>query len=64
MTAPLHDCVAMNAVYVLRRPRIEPARDCQGFYVLRGSHGWLCGEREQASREFAALERIEREGRA
>jgi hypothetical protein len=50
MTAPLHDCVATNTVHVLRRPRIEPARGCQGFYVLRSSP---CGDREQALREFA-----------
>jgi hypothetical protein len=28
--------------------RIEPARDCQGYYVIRGSHGWLHGDKQQA----------------
>jgi hypothetical protein len=47
----------------LVRPRIEPARDCQGVYVLLPSgHGWLLGSRQQALHEFALLERIERTG--
>ena len=47
----------------LSRPRIERAVDCDGFYVLRGDHGWLCGDRRQALREFDELDRIERRGR-
>jgi hypothetical protein len=44
----------------LPRPRIERAVDCDGFYVIRSDHGWLCGDRGQALAEFTALERIER----
>jgi hypothetical protein len=44
----------------LSRPRIEHAVDCDGFYVLRDDHGWLCGR--QALTEFAGLERVERLG--
>jgi hypothetical protein len=47
----------------LSRPRIERAVDCDGFYALRGDHGWLCGDRRQALREFDELDRIERRGR-
>ena len=47
----------------LSRPRIERAVDCDGFYVLRDDHGWLCGDRRQALAEFARLERVERLGR-
>ena len=46
----------------LSRPRIERAVDCDGFYVLRDDHGWLCGDRRQALTEFAGLERVERLG--
>ena len=48
----------------LTRPRIERAADCTGYYVLRGDHGWLLGDRRQALREFAGLVEIERSGRA
>jgi hypothetical protein len=44
----------------LRRPRIEPERDGEGALVILGSHGWLCGDRRQALREFADLVSIER----
>jgi RIO-like serine/threonine protein kinase len=47
---------------VLHRPRIERERDGEAWLVILGSHGWLHGNREQALHEFAALERIEREG--
>jgi hypothetical protein len=46
----------------LSRPRIERALDCEGFYVIRDNHGWLCGDRRQALAEFDELERIERWG--
>jgi hypothetical protein len=46
----------------LSRPRTERADDCDGFYVIRDDHGWLCGDRRQALAEFAGLERIERWG--
>jgi hypothetical protein len=53
----------VNVVSIaLSRPRIERAVDCEGFYVIRGEHCWLCGDRRQALREFNALQRIERTG--
>jgi hypothetical protein len=51
-----------NGVIALPRPRIERERDGEGWLVLRGSHGWLCGDRRQALAEFDLLERIERTG--
>jgi hypothetical protein len=57
---------ARNSALIIQlsraRPRIEPAVDCDGFYVLCGDHGLLCGDRHQALREFAALDAIERRG--
>ena len=48
----------------LSRPRIERAVDCDGFYVLRDDHGWLCGDRRQVLAEFSSLVEIEqRSGR-
>jgi hypothetical protein len=47
--------------FTLSRPRIELAPE-GGWYVVRGEHGWLCGDRQQALREFASIERIERWG--
>jgi hypothetical protein len=44
------------------RPRLEPERDGAGTLVILGSHGWLCGDRRQALREFAGLVDIERWG--
>jgi hypothetical protein len=42
-------------------PRIEPERDGWGWLVLLPSgHGWVCGDRRQALREFDELEHIER----
>jgi hypothetical protein len=52
-----------NSLFPFTRPHIEAARDCEGWYVLRDNHGWLCGDRRQAIREFDELERIERWGR-
>src|SRR5262249_38426557 len=46
----------------LSQPRIERAVDCDGFYVLRGDHVWLLGDRRSALAEFGDLERIERRG--
>jgi hypothetical protein len=37
---------------------IQPARE-GGWYVLVGSHGWLCGDRRAALNEFHELDRIE-----
>ena len=48
----------------LSRPRIERAVDCDGFYVLSGDHGWLCGDRRQALAEFSRLVGFERSGRS
>jgi hypothetical protein len=61
----LHDRASQRnnfQVIPLSRPRIEAARDVAGWYILRGEHGWLCGDRRQALAEFAGLERIERWG--
>ena len=45
----------------LLRPRIERERDAEGWLVrLPSGHGWLVGDRREALREFAGLERIER----
>jgi hypothetical protein len=45
----------------LSRPRIEPERDGWGWLVLLPSgHGWLCGDRREALREFTGLVDIER----
>jgi hypothetical protein len=52
--------VMLDNVITLPTPRIEPARDCAGWYVLRGSHGWLCCDRRQALAEFRDLVDIER----
>jgi hypothetical protein len=52
--------VMLDNVITLPTPRIEPALDCAGWYVLRGSHGWLCGDRRQALAEFRDLVDIER----
>ena len=44
------------------RPRIEWQIDDHGFYVIQGDHGWLCGSRLEALREFDDLVTIERTG--
>jgi hypothetical protein len=46
----------------LSRPRIELERGGEGTLVILGRHGWLCGDRRQALREFAGLVDIERWG--
>jgi hypothetical protein len=51
-------------VTLLSRPRIERKRDADGTLVILGNHGWLCGDRRQALREFHELDRIERRGHA
>jgi hypothetical protein len=60
---PFH---ARNGALIIQlaRPRIERAVDCDGFYVLRGDHGWLVSSRQQALAEFSDLEQIERRGSA
>jgi hypothetical protein len=64
MTNLLKSSPERNKLHVLPRPHIETARDCAGWYILNGSHGWICGDRRRALREFRTLVRIEREGRA
>jgi hypothetical protein len=58
------DTSARNSALIipLSRPRIE--RECggEGTLVILGSHGWLCGDRQRALREFAGLVDIERWG--
>jgi hypothetical protein len=53
-----------NNLIHLPRPRIERELDGKGWYVHRGSHAWLCGDRRQALEEFSNFEKIERRGRA
>jgi hypothetical protein len=52
-----------GTIVVFPGPRIEEARE-GGWYFIAGAHGWLCGDRPQALREFSDLVRIERRGRA
>jgi hypothetical protein len=58
------DTSARNSALIipLSRPRIELERDGEGTLVILGSHGWLCGDRGQALREFDELVHIERRG--
>jgi hypothetical protein len=58
------DTSARNSALIipLSRPRIELERGGEGTLVILGSHGWLCGDRRQALREFAGLVDIERWG--
>jgi hypothetical protein len=60
------DTSALNSdsalIIPLSRPRIELERGGEGTLVILGSHGWLCGDRRQALREFAGLVDIERWG--
>jgi hypothetical protein len=44
------------------RPRIEWEIGDDGCYVILGDHGWLCGSRREALREFDDLVQIERTG--
>jgi hypothetical protein len=53
---------SLSNIIRLTRPRIEAARDCDGWYVLRGDHGWLCGDRRQAISQFDELEAGEQFG--
>ena len=41
------------------RPFIAPAREGGGAVLLQNGNGWLCGDRRQALKEFAALVEIE-----
>ena len=51
----------MSAVLIhLHRPRIERSLDGPGWYLVLVEHGWLCGSREHALREFN--DEIERTG--
>ena len=58
------DTSARNSALIipLSRPRIERERGGEGTLVILGSHGWLCGDRGQALREFDELVHIERRG--
>jgi len=51
-----------SQIIPLSRPRIERERGGEGTLVILGSHGWLCGDRGQALREFDELVHIERRG--
>jgi len=47
----LHDRASQRnnfQIIPLSRPRIERGVDCHGFYVLRGDHAWLLGDRRQS----------------
>jgi hypothetical protein len=59
------DTSARNSALIipLSRPRIERERGGEGTFVILGNgHGWLCGDRQRAIREFAKLVDIERWG--
>jgi hypothetical protein len=58
------DTSARNSALIipLSRPQIERERGGEGTLVILGSHGWLCGDRGQALREFDELVHIERRG--
>jgi hypothetical protein len=47
------------SIIPLSRPRIERALDCDGWLVLRGSHGWLHGDRRAAVADLDEISRIE-----
>jgi hypothetical protein len=42
------------------RPRVERERGGDAWIVIRGSHGWLFGDRDQAIAEFDELAGAER----
>jgi hypothetical protein len=52
-----------SPVIPFARPRIELAAE-GGWYVIRGEHGWLHGDRRQAVDELDQLDRFERRGLA
>ena len=52
-----------DVLALLSWPHIVP-EPLGGFYVIRGSNGWLCGSRREAIEEFDELIRIERTGSA
>jgi hypothetical protein len=52
-----------QAIIPFPRPRIERAFDCGGWLVLRGSHGWLHGDRRAAVADLDEISRIEGTGR-
>jgi hypothetical protein len=60
--APAHN--RFSTVIPLGRPRIKHERDAEGWFVIRGDHAWLHGDRRSALHEFDELERIERWGSA
>jgi hypothetical protein len=58
-----HSTPTRNRILPLPRPRIERERGGEGtLVILSNGHGWLCGDRRQALREFAGLVDIKRRG--
>jgi hypothetical protein len=49
----------MTTTIILSRPVITPAREGGWYVLLHNGNGWLCGDRRQALKEFAALIEIE-----
>jgi hypothetical protein len=45
----------MSSLIQLPRPRVERERGGEGWIVIRGSHGWLFGDRKQAVAELDGL---------
>jgi hypothetical protein len=48
--------------YFYPAPAHRAEIDDYGWYVINGDHGWLCGSRGDALREFDDLVKIERTG--
>jgi hypothetical protein len=49
----------MTVLQFPERPFITPAREGGWYVLLHNGNGWLCGDRRQALKEFAALIDIE-----
>lgn len=45
----------MSSLIRFPRPRVERERGGEGWMVIRGSHGWLFGDRKQAIAELDVL---------
>ena len=52
-------CFNSIIAFTALRSRLELAPE-GGWYCILRYHGWLCGDRRQALREFELVERIER----
>jgi hypothetical protein len=50
----------MSTLIRLPRPRVERERGGDAWIVIRGSHGWLFGDRVQAIAELDELAGAER----